>query len=222
MILSCSFALKAEARTKIVVVLDSGLDLRDPRFTDILCKFGHKDFTGEGIRDLKGHGTHVLGSIVKYAPKSGWCAVIVKFLARASGYRANQTKAYQYVENIKPDYVNISAGNAYIFPEEVKMISSLKETKFIVAMGNDGNDLSKTQNNFYPAKYNFPNLIRVGALDFTEKRADFSNYGLNGIRWERGVDVLSAFPGGFWGMLSGTSMSTSIVTGKILTEDLNK
>src|SRR5438034_325581 len=100
----------SHAKPKIVVILDTGLNLEDPRFKSILCKFGHKDFTGKGMEDKIGHGTHVLGSIMRNAPKTGWCAVIVKNFYKPGEEDINfaaQEKAIKYLLNLKPDYVNL-------------------------------------------------------------------------------------------------------------------
>ncbi len=71
----------AYAKTIRVAVIDTGLDLSDPRFSALLCK----DIKGvnlvpkEGIRDLIGHGTHVAGIIKKYAKDANYCMMIIKY-----------------------------------------------------------------------------------------------------------------------------------------------
>lgn len=211
--------------TKIVVVLDSGLDLSDPRFSEILCPYGHKDFTGYGIKDELGHGTHVLGLIKKYAPQHGWCAVIVKTYDKNNsndGWITAVSEAFKYLYVLKPDYVNYSGGGFYQLEEERVIIKHLEHrTKFIVAAGNQGNNLEFPYNNYFPAKYNLPNIVPVGNILNNGQRQHQSNYGLPNMKWEKGTDVLSTVPDGKVEAKTGTSMSCAIYTGKLLSKEID-
>ena len=46
-----------------VAVLDSGIDLDHPAFAAIRQRIEVQDFTGTGIQDVSGHGTHCAGTI---------------------------------------------------------------------------------------------------------------------------------------------------------------
>jgi hypothetical protein len=52
-----------------VAVIDTGLNLKDSRFTH-LCKDGHYDLSDTSIEDTEGHGTHIASLIQKYAGDS--------------------------------------------------------------------------------------------------------------------------------------------------------
>src|SRR5690606_17888997 len=73
------------AKPIIIAVIDTGISdkLKDGKF---LCKMGHKDFTGTGLNDVHGHGTHVSGLIHQHAAKTAdwnksanYCQVILKY-----------------------------------------------------------------------------------------------------------------------------------------------
>lgn len=70
------------------------------------------------------------------------------------------------------------------------------------------------RDNYYPAGYNFDEIIAVGSKQANGKVSEFSNVG--NIGYENGEDVWSAFPNNKWGPLSGTSQSTAVRTNKIL------
>ena len=60
----------------------------------------------------------------------------------------------------------------------------------------------------------FSSVIGTAATDLHDKKAAFSNYGPNAAVDAPGVNIISAFPGGYYAILSGTSFSSPIVAGE--------
>ncbi len=81
-----------------------------------------------------------------------------------------------------------------------------KGAVIVAAAGNSGSNFV-----LYPARYD--HVIAVGATDNTNARAYFSNYGPQVDLVAPGDAIYSTRPGGTYGYLSGTSMSTSFVSG---------
>lgn len=204
-----------------VVILDTGLNLEDTRFKSLLCEdVPGVDFTGEGIEDVHGHGTHVTGIIKQFAKDSAYCITIIKYYKRTTT-EAEQRKtlfsAYKTISSLKPTWVNFSGGGPSWNDDEYTVIKNNPKTIFIVAVGNDNVNLDE-KCNYYPACYKLPNIIRVGSLAKTGAVSDSTNFGTIVDTYEIGENVLSTLPDGRTGYMSGTSMSTATKTGKIIYE----
>lgn len=200
-----------------VAIIDTGLDLKDPRFKDVLCADGHKDFTGEGITDVNGHGTHVAGLIKEHASNSNYCMVIYKYYPTKSlgtSRVSNELKAFKesIISNI--DLVNFSSGGGGFNDEESQIIKNNSKITFVVAAGNEGQDLDIVH--FYPASYHLKNIVIVGNVKEDNTREEHSNWSNFEMVWEMGTNVLSTLPNGKNGYDTGTSMSAAIRTGKII------
>lgn len=204
------------ADTQIRVgVLDTGLDLNDVRFQNVLCKDGHKDFTGKGIEDNHGHGTHIAGLIASYAKGSNFCLVILKYYDEdCDNCMPAYLKALSVIHLLKLDFLNFSGGGITSDLIESNTISKNKQITFIVAAGNENKNLDVDF--FYPASYNFKNIRVVGSLGLDNKKLKSSNYGKVITYWEIGDYIYSTLPNGRYGRLTGTSQATAIVTGKLV------
>ena len=189
-----------------VAVIDTGLDLEDKRFKDILCKEGHVDFSHTGIKDTNGHGTHVTGLIKRYSNLKNYCVVILKY-----SNIDNYLQAIQYSSKNDFDIVNIStSGNSYI-PEERQFIRESKAI-YVIAAGNNRDNFNR---HFPGAFYYFSNVYTIGSIDNSGHVSKTSNYG-EGLNWEVGEKVSSDSLIGGETVMSGTSQATAIFTGKLI------
>lgn len=219
---------QALAKPLVVAVIDTGFGYHNKGHQAKLCKYGHKDFTSQGMyslnygtvdpipQDLHGHGTNIVGGIAKYAGKADYCIVVLKFYRpEASGSQnlAATIRALKYARDIKVDIINYSGGGAeYSSAEEKSVVQFLDSGGTLVsAAGNEYKNLDLSGNSYYPAMYD-KRIIVVGNGVNAQDRAPTSNYGAVVKHWEPGtVDMYGI-------KLSGTSQSTAIVTGKIINE----
>lgn len=198
-----------------VAVIDTGLDLQDPRFFGHLCPNGHADFTKTGLNDTNGHGTHVTGLIKKYAGNGDYCFVIIKYFTGKGEDMDAYLEALREAIAQNPAIVNMSLSGETASVEERNLICDHPNITFIVAAGNEALNLDVKKR--YPASYGCNNTIVVGALFLKS-----SNYGSVVSDWEAGIDILSTLPNGKEGRLTGTSMSCAITTGRLIYAETHK
>ncbi len=82
----------------------------------------------------------------------------------------------------------------------------------MVCVSSAGNSGDQTPT--YPAA--FGNTLGVGSVDAADTRSDFSNYG-NGFVYlaTPGEGLITAFPGGLYAAVWGTSFSSALVSGTV-------
>ncbi len=179
------------------------------------------------------HGTHVAGIVgAKGNNLSGvagvdWNASIMAvkvFTPSGDGYSSDILEALEYVGKMKDKGVNIVAINAsysggensLIMKDAINTLGD-KGVLFVVASGNSGNNIEYWQE--YPASYDCESIIAVGATDFNDRLAYFSNYGKESVDIVApGVDIYSTVPSDThddYEYMSGTSMATPFVTGSV-------
>jgi len=210
-------ALASEHKTLKVAVIDTGLNLKDDRFQGVICPTGHKDFTGEGINDIHGHGTHVTGLIKKNAGIGNYCILIYKYYSEKLIDRQNLINAISALKEAASngaDIVNFSSGGPEFNEEEYLIIKQHPYITFVVAAGNEGHNLDY-KCDYYPACLGLPNMVIVGNCKNKKVYNKTSNYGKILTTCNNGNNVLSSLPNGF-GYMSGTSQSTAIETGKLV------
>jgi len=241
--LSVPFSVTAPPLTKPVkvAILDTGLDLTDPRFSSVVCKEGHATFVGESLKDENGHGTHIAGLIKQYAGEGDYCLLIYKYYSPANSGSLNLRNLIKSIEaavEAGARVINYSGGGPEFSEDEYLAIKKAEAAGvlFIAAAGNEGQNIDLVRNYYYPASYNLTNIVVVGNINDNGKRFKSSNYGKKVTAWEKGVTVLSTLPpsecrgfesflrgewqNGCMGYMTGTSQSTAIHTGKIVKEML--
>jgi len=180
------------------------------------------------LSDGSGHGTHVAGIVVSSTEdilnvstaNAGGQRVQVmalKFLdSEGVGTTSDAINAIYYAVNNGAKVLNNSwGGNGYSGAlHEAIAYSFFENTVFVAAAGNKG--ANNDQIPIFPANYDVPNVISVGASDDSDSIAYFSNYGSSVHVSAPGVNILSTASGGDhddYYSSSGTSMSTPFVSG---------
>ena len=210
-----------------VAVVDSGVDLAHPDLVDRLLP-GY-DWVGDDSvpQDGNGHGTHVAGTIaaaengigaVGVAPETAVIPLRV-LNSSGSGWGSDVAAAFDWAGDHGVRIVNASLGSDGITTAERLAIREHPGTLYVVAAGNDGENVDVTPH--YPCAYTEANVLCVGATDSSDAIASFSNYGANAVDlFAPGVDIVSTYPTGFgsyledgYEMMNGTSMATPHVAG---------
>lgn len=199
-----------------IAILDSGVDL------------GHEDLTGRIVagydfvnndsvpQDDFGHGTHVAG-IAAASGNNGvgvagvsWGARIMplKVLDRfGGGSYANVAAGILWAADHGAQVINLSLGGAApsVTLQDAVLYAYNKGILLVAASGNNGGAQV-----LYPARY--PEVMAVGATNFTNQPSSISNYGPEVDVAAPGENIYSLWPGGYFTQ-SGTSMSAPFVSG---------
>jgi subtilisin family serine protease len=167
------------------------------------------------LNDKHGHGTHIAGIVKGVAPKVS-VMVLKYFDPSSTGQQAlaNTVKAIRYAIKMKANIINYSGGG--IQPSAVEE-AAIKEAAVqgILVVAAAGNEHSNSdQRHYYPADYQLPNILSVTAIDSSRRVLPTSNYGERTVHLAApGADILSALPGGAYGLMTGTSQATAFATG---------
>ena len=210
----------------IVAVIDTGVNKNHPELKGkVLDGLSFVNYTKDTFDD-HGHGTHVAGSIaganVGIAPKANILPIKVLdgsgdnvkgFDAIIDGFEAVGTWKSKDNKRVNIVSASLSGNNKMLTKAQIKrfedVINWLTRDKGISVIVSAGNTYKEEKR--YPSSFYEP--ICVGALDMERKKALFSTTGDHVDLSQIGVDVLSAWHKGGYKIMSGTSMSTPIVSG---------
>ena len=167
------------------------------------------------------HGTHVAGIIAADATVSNPMKSVApqaqiipaNFMTSTSGDVATAITAMKYVVSRGARIINASWGGpacSSALSTEISALAS-QNVLFVSAAGNDGEDI--TLFNEWPAKFNLPAQLTVGANSYSGLQTSWSNSSATLVQFTApGEDILSTVPGGY-GYMSGTSMAAPVVSG---------
>ena len=200
-----------------VAVLDTGVDADHPDLANAIEET--KDFTGDGVEDVDGHGTHCAGIIAARRNSVGFVGVapecqllIAKVLGNNGlGSHADIASGVNWAVDSDADIISMSLGGPKSDESLFRAVHrALMENKIVVcAAGNEG---SLFQNSIgYPGRYG--SVISVGAHDQNGNPAGFSSRGGEIDLMAPGTGIWSAHANGGYAKLSGTSMATPFVAG---------
>lgn len=224
-------------RRVVVALIDSGIDYNHPDLIDNIWTnkleagavhgYNFVANNNDPMDDL-GHGTHCAGIIgavhgngIGIAGVMGKVSLMaLKFVdSTGTGKEENAIRAIDYAIKMKADVISASwaseqASNAL---KDAIQRANAAGILFVAAAGND--TVFPRDNDFtsqFPANYNLPNLISVASIDSDDRLSYYSHFGRTSV-WiaAPGRDILSTLPGNKFGLLSGTSMATPMVTGAI-------
>ncbi len=200
-----------------VAVLDTGIDVDHPDLAAAIVDT--KDFTGDGIEDTNGHGTHCAGVVgarlndvgfVGVAPKAK--LLIGKVLGKGGrGSFEWIARGIEWAVAKGAHIISMSLGGQVstnrLFTAVHEALS--KGRCVVCAAGNEG---SLFQNSIgYPGRYG--GVITVASHDENGNPSGFSSRGGEVDFMSPGSNIWSTYKNGGYATLSGTSMATPFVAG---------
>jgi subtilisin family serine protease len=191
--------------------------------------------TGDPMDD-HAHGTGVAGEIAAAGNNGSgvagvcWSAKIVscKFMGSdGQGTLDNAIRCLEYLYDLKTratNPVNLVAVNAswtdspFYQPlaDAIEKLASVG-VLFVASAGNAGVDNGPVHGTGYPASYEFPNVIAVGATDNKDALWHGSSFGRSSVHLlaPGGTPFPSTIPGGTYGPMYATSAAAPLVTGVV-------
>ena len=226
-----------------IAVIDSGVDINHEDLKGKILKNYSVDVTGKKpvkLTDMKTpyisrHGTIVTGIIAANVNNNKGIAGVdgltdnnfyysCKIMAIQAGYNyewekpyhtthfktEDELKAIKYAVDNGAEIINMSFGGLDEYKKEFQqMINYARDAEVVVvaAAGNNYTDGAR-----YPSDYN--NVLSVIALDESNKKADYSNYGYKKDISAPGNNILSCFPENTYDIdkRNGTSYAAPMVS----------
>jgi subtilisin family serine protease len=213
-----------------VAVLDTGYDAEHPDLADRVV--AAQDFTGQGIDDSAGHGTHVASTIAgdgtADAARTGMAPGADLLIGKVLGWDGGQLSwivgGMEWAVAQGADVVNMSLGSDQPtdctdpMSQAAAALTEQTKTLFVVAAGNSAAHETVSSPGCVEG------VLTVGAVDdrgetawFSSRGAVLGTHGLKPDIAAPGVDIIGAqagSPGGIhYVAMSGTSMATPHVVG---------
>jgi subtilisin family serine protease len=177
------------------------------------------DEVGDGQNgiDCNGHGTHVAGTIggATYGVAKGVTLHAVRVLGcDGTGATSTVIAGVDWVtaNHVSPAVANMSLGGSVQTDLDTAVRNSVNAgVTYTIAAGNDNVDAD----NQSPARVR--EALTIGAVDSSDTRASFSNYGMAVDLFAPGVNITSAWIGSntATNTISGTSMAAPHVAGVV-------
>jgi subtilisin family serine protease len=153
-----------------------------------------------------GHGTFCAGLIAAVAPEA---MIMPLRVFDDSGNTDTFTiiRGIRYAVEHGANVINMSFG----MTSESSSVKQAIEYAFhhgVTVVASAGNN--NTSNPQFPA--DVKNVMSIAATDLKDKKASFSNFGSSIFVDAPGVNIISAYPGGYYAIASGTSFSAPLVS----------
>lgn len=200
-----------------VYIIDSGIRTTHQDFNGRALA-SYEAVSGGGVPyagDCTGHGTMVasiIGGMTYGVAKNSLLHSVRVFGCSLATSNSAIIAGVDWVTTNRqlPAVANMSLGSSGYAPLDQAVINSINSgVTYVAAAGNDGSPAS----NYSPARIG--QVITVGATDFSDTRASFSNYGSALDLFAPGVNIQGASHTGdnAIGTASGTSFSSPLVAG---------
>jgi subtilisin family serine protease len=197
-----------------IAVLDTQVEMSHPALAgkllpnlDLVPLDPQSNVTTSGVR--RGHGTFVAGVALHVAPAA---KVLPVHVLNEDGHGSTALVAEGIRQAAKAGAQVINMSLSTPTParalQDAVAYAQQKGVVMVAAYGNEG----LKQPPVYPA--NFGNVISVVATDDTDIKAPFTNYGDKADVAAPGVNIVAPWRDGQYGVGSGTSFSTPIVSGE--------
>jgi subtilisin family serine protease len=155
----------------------------------------------------KSHGTFTVGLIATVAP-GATIMPLRAFDDNGNSDLFTLAKAIRYAKQQGATVINMSFGTTTDSKVLKDAIDFAKNANVVLVASAGNNNTSAVQ---YPAAYS--GVLAVAATDLNDRKASFSNFGSYVFVDAPGVHIMSAVPGGRYGIANGTSFSAPIVAG---------
>lgn len=200
----------------------TGTDTAGNGYIDDLVGWNFVNNTNNPFDD-NGHGTHVAGTIGAIGNNGrgvvgvNWEVQMaaLKFLsASGSGSTSGAIAALNYAVNNGIPISNNSWGGGGFSSALATSINNARTNGhiFVAAAGNNGSNNDTTA--YFPANYNFDNVVAVASTTSQDRLSNFSNFGANRVHLAApGSGILSTTPNNTYSTFNGTSMATPHVAG---------
>jgi subtilisin family serine protease len=224
--------LFSQGAGQTVAVVDSGIDAGHDDLAGQIAGGGRSFVQGlpaSNVTDPLGHGTHVSGTIAARANNTIGVAGVAPgakvlplrvFNGAGDAFDSGIAQAFDYAGDLGVRVVNASLGSDGGDPSQTlsTAIGAHPNTLYVVAAGNGGSDGIGDNNDVlgvFPCNVPQPNVVCVGATDYNDERAPFSNYGAANVDlFAPGVEIKSTWPGDGYLFQKGTSMAAPHVSGE--------
>ncbi len=153
-----------------------------------------------------GHGTLVAGILAAVAPEAMIMPLRV-FDDNGEGDSMKIAKAIDYAVKNGASVINLSLGLDGPSTTIKNAIAKAVQAG-VVVVASAGNKNSRIPQ--YPAAYD--NVISVAATTTQDRKGSFSNYGSSIELSAPGANIISAYPGGYYAVTSGTSFAAPVVS----------
>ncbi len=200
-----------------VAVLDTGVDTDHPDLVSAISDT--QDFTGEGIEDRNGHGTHCAGIIAARLNDFGFVGVapesrllIGKVLNRdGSGTFRQIANGINWAVSRDADIISMSLGAMASTDDLFTAIhNALAKGAFVICAAGNAGSLFENSIGF-PGRYG--GVITVASHDEDGNVSGFSSRGGEIDCLGPGSHIFSTYLDGGFAVISGTSMAAPFVAG---------